>query len=680
MPSGVTMQAGANFASTSKTTFRADIQGLRAIAVLLVVAYHSGLSWLGGGYVGVDVFFVISGFLITGHLVGALEREGSIRFGAFYAKRARRILPAALSVAVLTTLASWFWMPPLLMKEVWQGAVATALYVPNIFFAIQGTNYLGESTPSVFQHYWSLGVEEQFYVFWPLILGFAFLVLKGNRRALFCLIIALTLVSFALCLFGMEFSQSWTFFSLPTRAWELGVGGLAAFLVRSDASWLKRPTTGVLTWLGLISLLIISLTFDSSTPFPGPYAIFPVLATGLLIIGGGAASKFSSDRLLALKPFQFLGKISYSLYLVHWPLQVIPQTVTGGNDPLPLELRLTLGLVSIPLAWLLYRWIEIPAMKIGILSDCRNRRTLFCSILASVLVIAIAYGAVSNSNRLQLSVDQSAIETQVGAFPKGTPFVPSNLEPSLRFASEDNPEVYGDGCHRGFDSTDASGCQMGPNKSAPLVFLFGDSHAASWYPALERLAGEGVIRLDSNTKSSCPSVDIPILRDGSMYRECQEWRDSVVQRIVSQHPDLVVLANYGAATLVGGNTNFAQRWQDGLESIVATMSGIDVAILSDVPTQPGSPSICLSANLNSTESCDGERSAVVSENIIFAEQAAAQSTGAYYANLLPYLCNKKTCPVIIGNNLVYRDAHHLTASFSRKLAPQIWKELEKATR
>ena len=190
-----------------RSGFRPDIQGLRAIAVMLVLLYHSGVSALSGGYVGVDVFFVISGFLITTHLLEALERGGRIRFGTFYAKRARRILPAALLVALLTLLAAWIWMSPLLMPEVLRGAAATALYVPNYFFAQQGTNYLAESTPSVFQHYWSLGIEEQFYLFWPLILAAGFWLCRRSEQRLMLGAAALSAASFLACVLLMDISQ-----------------------------------------------------------------------------------------------------------------------------------------------------------------------------------------------------------------------------------------------------------------------------------------------------------------------------------------------------------------------------------------------------------------------------------------------------------------------------------------
>src|SRR5690625_3280952 len=223
-----------------KSSFRPDVQGLRAIAVRLVVLYHAGLQTLSGGFVGVDVFFVISGFLITTHLLESLQTHGRIPFASFYAKRARRILPASLLVAGLTVVAAWLWMPPLLMTQVFEGAVATALYVPNILFAVEGTEYLAETSPSVFQHYWSLGIEEQFYLFWPAILAAGFWLARRSERRLLYGVAALTLVSFIACVVWMDISQSWTFFSLPTRAWELGVGGLLAFLMRMGGQWLLR--------------------------------------------------------------------------------------------------------------------------------------------------------------------------------------------------------------------------------------------------------------------------------------------------------------------------------------------------------------------------------------------------------------------------------------------------------
>lgn len=628
---------------------------------------------MSGGYVGVDVFFVISGFLITTHLLQSLEREGVIGFGSFYAKRMRRILPAALFVAATTVIAAWVWMPPLLMEQVMLDAVAVALYAPNILFAFQGTDYLGETAPSVFQHYWSLGIEEQFYLFWPALLVLGFWLFKRNERALFRLVMVLAVASLVLCLVAMGISQPWAFFSPMTRGWELGVGGLVAFLLRSGAGWLARPQTGLLSWVGLAALVLISVGYDSSTPYPSFYALGPVLATAFIIIGGGSSRGTSTDKILSLRFLQFVGKISYSLYLVHWPLQVIPQAFVGLNSPLPLWTRLLLGLVAFPLAWLLFTYIEEPAMRYRPLSEGRPRRTLWVAAAASALVIVTAGGAGFASSRVDLYTKQLVQPVTIAVQPAGTDFVPQNLSPSLRDSSDDNPDVYASGCHLDVDSTDASGCQIGGNIEAPLVFLFGDSHAASWFPALAELAKQGTIRLDSNTKSSCPSADVPSTLDGTIYGECLDWRADVIARINTENPDLVVLANYSA--LAGEDTASIEIWAEGLRSTITSMPERDVSVIADVPDHGSTPAICLSSNLEDAASCDVPKSTALRSDVAAAERNAVISAGATYTDLTEYLCAEGVCPAIIGHQLAYRDAHHLTATFSRQLSRPLWDAL-----
>ena len=661
-----------------KSSFRPDVQGLRAIAVLLVVLYHAGVGTLSGGFAGVDVFFVISGFLITTHLLESLEAEGRISFGRFYAKRARRILPASLLVAALTVVAAWLWMPPLLMSEVAEGAVATALYLPNILFAIDGTNYLAETSPSVFQHYWSLGIEEQFYLFWPALLALGFWLCRRSERRLLWVAAALTLASFLLCVVGMGISQPWTFFSLPTRAWELGAGALTAFLLRTGAAWLRRPATGLLSWIGVAALAVTALLYDAATPFPGYTAALPVLATVLLIVGGAAPGSLHANRVLSLRPFQFFGAISYSLYLVHWPLQVIPQVAVGEDDPLPLWASLLLAAVAVPLAWLLFRFVERPVIGWHVLRARTPLLTGMAAAAASLSLIATAGAVHVGATQQDTATDRTA--EKVGDLtqdPTGTDFVPANLQPSLDEADSDNPSIYDDGCHRSQGSTDASGCQVGDDPDAPLVFLFGDSHAASWYPALAELAEQGRIRLDTNTKSSCPSADLPLLLEGVEYTECAQWRAGVLERIGQEQPDLVLLANYGASEpeLEGETDDFAARWQTGMESTIEAIDGPEVAVLADVPHDPETPAVCLSDELENAGECATPISSAFDPRIVRAERAAAEATGADYLDLTPYLCNDETCPVIIGDLLVYRDGHHLTATFSTKLAPPLWEEL-----
>ena len=663
----------------SKPGFRPDIQGLRAIAVMLVLLYHSGVSALSGGFVGVDVFFVISGFLITTHLLESLARDGRIRFGAFYAKRARRILPAALLVALLTTLAAWIWMSPLLMQDVLRGAAATALYVPNYLFAQEGTNYLAESTPSVFQHYWSLGIEEQFYLFWPLLLAAGFWLLRGSERRLMLGAAALTAGSFLACVLLMGISQPWTFFSLPTRAWELGAGALVAFGLRSGARWLRAERTGLLAWAGLAGLALVVVTFDEGTAFPGWAAALPVLATAALLIGGAAPGRFHATGVLGLAPMQFLGAISYSLYLVHWPLQVIPQAASLSQEPLPLWIRLLLGAAAVPLAWLLHRAVEQPVLRWPSLRRGPSWLTGALAAAASLALIATSAG-ISQVLPQHTSSERTAAQEQPSLAPVGTDFVPANLSPTLETVSGDNPSIYAAGCHQEGNAADASGCQVGEEEDAPLVFLVGDSHAANWYPALERLAEEGRIRLDSSTKSSCLPLETPQQFEDRPFDSCDQWRDGVLERIAEGEPDLVVLASFNdpERLLPGEEENTESRWHDGLAGTLARIDGPPVAVMRDVPTQAQAPTHCLAQNPESAGRCATPRADAFEEPLVQAEADAIAESGteARHVDLTGYFCNDDTCPVLLGNTVMYRDQHHLTQTFSREMAEPLWQEIE----
>ncbi|MFT4135451.1 acyltransferase family protein [Microbacterium sp.] len=649
--------------TTEPSRFRGDIQGLRAVAVSAVVLYHAGVPFVAGGYVGVDVFFVISGFLITSHLISGLRRDGRISFADFYARRARRILPASFVVLTVSVIAAVVWYPPLLMREVWAGAVSTAFYVPNIVFAVQGTDYLAETTPSLFQHYWSLGIEEQFYLLWPLVLviGYRF---ARRTRWLFAVVLVLVVLSLSACLLLTLRSQPWAFFSLPTRAWELGVGGLVAFLLSYRPGIVADPARSVVGWAGLGGILASVLFFSESTPFPGPWAILPVLSTAAVIVAGGG--HWGPTRMLSTRPMLFVGLISYSLYLVHWPLLMIPQAAVGFEHPLPLWATIALGLASVPVAWLLYRFVEEPGRRGSWLSRARARRTLVAAGAASVLAAAVATGSFAYSNSLPLHSDRSATPPDLSLLPQGTDFVPQNLKPALRDASGDQPVIYRDGCHLDFAADTPAECVFGDGNARRIV-LFGDSHAAQWFPALLRVANEHGYALETHTKSSCPSISAEIERDGSRYEQCQRWRDAVIDRINSQHPALVVLANYGVAKFHTPEADYGDQWAAALAK---TMTEIDApkVVLADSPDLRTTPSVCLSANLESANRCAVDRALALSRPARAAEKRAAATADVLYVDLTDRLCGREVCAPILGDALVYRDAHHITATFSALLA------------
>ncbi|GIG38790.1 acyltransferase family protein [Cellulomonas phragmiteti] len=645
--------------------YRTDIQGLRAIAVSAVLLYHGGVPLITGGYVGVDIFFVISGFLITSHLVSRLERDGNVGLADFYAKRARRILPASLLVLALSVLAALLWFPPLLMRQVWQGAVATALYVPNVLFAVQGTDYLAETAPSLFQHYWSLGIEEQFYLIWPLALALAWRYSR-SRRALLSVVIVAVVMSFAAGAILTYKNQPWAFFSLPTRAWELGVGAAVAIALHHKREVLRPAQAASLGWAGLALLTTSVFALKKDMAFPGFYAAIPVAGTALVILAGATATPHGPSRVLSMRVMLLLGTLSYSLYLVHWPALLIPQAAVGFENPLPLRVTLPIIAACVPLAWLLYRYVEDPIRSANRLVQARPRRTLWWSAAASVAAIAIATTASVVSDSRPLATGVEVRQANIGPSPTGTAFVPANIRPALRDASADQPAIYAAGCHVPFEAIDIEGCRFGP-ATAPRIVLFGDSHAAQWFPALAAYADASGYAIESHTKSACPSLMSPVLLNGSDYAECRTWRDGVIRRLNDDPPELVVLSNYARIDLTLNGRDRADAWERSLGETLDRIAALTV-VVQDTPSLRATPSNCLSAHLTDALACASTRSEAVDEEVAQAVRRASELRGVHVVDMNDYICGSATCPAVIGDILVYRDEHHLTATFSNALS------------
>ncbi|WP_155766298.1 acyltransferase family protein, partial [Mycobacterium colombiense] len=322
---------------TSRNGFRPDIEGLRAVAVIAVVLYHAGIPGVTGGYIGVDVFFVISGFLITGLLFREASTTNTVALGRFYGARARRLLPAAAIVGTITAIGAAAALPPLQARSVFLDGIASALYVGNYRFALRGTDYLASDAPSPFQHYWSLGVEEQFYLVWPvLIIAVAWSVrrirlLRGaeTRATPYAVVLAvLAAASLTAGALWTRTSPSWAFFSLPTRAWELAAGGLVALSLQQ---WrrLSLRTASIAGGGGLALILLTCTQLNSHTPYPGTEALLPVLGTALIIGGGAVTGGLGVGRLLCRPAMRAIGRISYSWYLWHWPVLLLMPALLG---------------------------------------------------------------------------------------------------------------------------------------------------------------------------------------------------------------------------------------------------------------------------------------------------------------------------------------------------------------
>ncbi|MEL4317609.1 acyltransferase family protein [Leifsonia sp. YIM 134122] len=666
----------------SSRPFRADIQGLRAVAVVLVLLEHAGLPFTPGGFVGVDVFFVISGFLISGHLVESLRHTGRIDFVGFYAARARRILPAALVTIVATAAAAFVLVSPLRIVEILQDAVASALSVPNLLFAVRETDYLAGTAPSPFQHFWSLGVEEQFYIVWPVLLLAVFLIARRSRRVLMAVIGAVTVASFIACVMTTSDAQSLAFFSPHTRAWEFGVGALiaggGALLTRVPAA-----VAGALTWAGLAAILLAVLTYSAELAYPGVAVLLPVLGAALVIgfggnrgthgagaTGGGGAGGAAS--LLARRPVQFVGAISYSLYLVHWPILVLTHEHLGLGEPLPLPVGLALVVASVPVAWLLFRFVESP-FRTGRSSP---RAVLVLALTVTVVMVTCLSVGGAAAIRLPLSSDRVEQQSPASELPTGTAFVPANVVPTLAAAVEDTGVIYTDGCQQNKSRSAVVTCSFGAVDSPRTIALFGDSHAGRWFPALDRAAASLDYRLDTYTKSGCRSEETVAAWNSTDNPSCSLWRDDTVARLMADPPDVIVLANHLGPQPGRNAAVMEDHWTTGLSAVLDRLPTSSlVVILADSPEFTSSPVLCLSSHLDDADGCSTPRSTALNPAIRDAQRTAAAQHGAVVIDLTDFLCNESTCPAVIGRTLVYSDEHHLTATFSQTLAPAITQRL-----
>ena len=712
--------------------FRPELEGLRAVAVGLVVLYHADLPGIHGGYVGVDVFFVLSGFLITGLIVRELRATGRLDLPAFYARRARRLLPAAAMAIAGTVLLSAVLLPALRLPDVTGDAAAASLYVSNLRFAAQATDYLASDlAPSPLLHFWSLGVEEQFYLFWPaLLLGVATVGRWGRgwgrrqatwnddeatSRRLVQAIAAVAVLSFVASLILTNAAQPWAFFSLPTRAWELAIGALLA-LGAERLGRLPPLVGGGLVAAGLGMVTLAGVVLQQATPFPGTAALLPTIGAGLVIAGGAAGALTLPARLLALAPLRFLGRISYSLYLWHWPILVLPAAAIDGS--LPFLARLFLVGVAVLVATASQRWIEDP-IRHGRFVGRRVGRTLALAGATSALVALLAVGVGTAANATlpqgigQASDDPNALPqdplgaaasptTSLGSSPAiaGSPSptfvspapdssgrpptaagpVPANLTPSLAAVLTDAPTIYSDGCHLDQISTEPKACVFGDPSSSTSVVLFGDSHAAQWFPALERLARVDHWKLINLTKSACTPADVTVWNTTfeRAYTECDAWRGRVFDRLATLRPTLVIMAMSRTYNLVDGSTtpSVADRpdlWDAGIAASLARLSTLadHVALIGDTPRSSVDPPVCLSKHLTDALACATSFVSAVDPRRTADDARLAASAGAAFVDPTPWVCPSEPCPVVIGPYLVFRDSHHLTTRFSTALAHRL---------
>jgi peptidoglycan/LPS O-acetylase OafA/YrhL len=641
-----------NVVKETVKNYRRDIDGLRALAILLVVFYHSGVTFLSGGFIGVDVFFVISGFLIGGIIYTDLKNK-SFSYSQFYTRRIKRIAPALLAMLFFCSAFAFFYLSPLELKDFSLFSGSTILSVPNIILWHK-TNYFSpnaELNPLLMT--WSLGVEEQFYIFLPIILSIA---IKFNKKVVISVAV-ISIISFVMCVILTRTSPLFSFFMLPTRAWELGLGVMLSIMYREGRlNSLSLRAKELSFTLGLTFILFSAITFDKYTSFPGFAAILPVLGSLMIILGNGRISSI----LLGNRIMVFIGLVSYSWYLWHWPLLSFARI--GIDGKLSVYSGLLISACALLIAYLSYLFIEIPFRK-GF--KLENKNIILGYITISILLF---------------------LPTSIGYLLKG---IPQRVNPVVVQAENDKLDRIADRCLVGYGSTSYSkdnSCFANGQQDA--VALVGDSHAAALRGGVEQYAKKSNVGVYQLTKASCPML-LGVTRMMSSYpshgTECETYNKKVLELIINNEKiKTVIISAFWDSGIddIGGGYTVINTGQNGLNALASGLNNVikkltesnkKVILVKDIPF----------LNFNVVRAIDNQQIPLrrFVNQIIQPSPLESESTNDYHLpkekvnalltsvakdhhievfNPTKNLCNVLGCKFKSNNRPLYYDDQHLT--------------------
>lgn len=635
--------------SSYNLNFRPDIQGLRALAIFLVVFCHAGLPGFAGGFVGVDIFFVLSGYLISGLLIKEVHLSDKVNFLRFYSRRLKRLLPALLTVVFTTSLTAYFILAPFEQIEQAQTAFSVSIWLSNFYFSFADLNYFAPVADSnLFLHTWSLAVEEQFYLVWPLLLFILLLKVQhassqDQSRNLLHGLIGIFLLSFALSIYWLDKAPVLAFYLMPSRAWQFALGGITFVISSGKKSYLSD--TRLLNLASLIGIgLVVATLFviDDASPYPGIKALLPSLATALILISGLSNKPAIYTKLFSWRWMQKIGDLSYSWYLWHWPVLVL------GNIVFPqttFVLQFSLLLLSLVLAQLSYVFIETPLRNLE-LFILKPVITLSASITAMLIALLMGNTWGDTAEKNLITPDQLDY---------------TGVRNSL-------PVIYRNGCDDWYSNSRIIPCNFGDAEADKTAILIGDSVGAQWFTALADSFTESGWRFIIFTKSSCPIVDEPIFYDriGMVYEVCEEWRDNVLAGINQFNPDLIFIGN-------SAEYDYTQtQWNEGTQRVLSRLApGLDhLFIIPGTHNLPFDGPGCLARQnwqpefLEEFTNCTYQPETYASSDMLAGISIAASSfENVSLLDLNPIVCPNGICSAKVNDEIVYRDSQHLTDQF-----------------
>ncbi|QTX05277.1 acyltransferase family protein [Agromyces archimandritae] len=688
---------------TPARSFRPEIQALRAVAVLLVLVYHLWPNRLTGGFIGVDVFFVISGYLITGHLWSSAS-HGRLGLVGFYARRIRRLAPASLLVLLVSLLAMLALVPASRWPQFGSEIAASSLLVENWLLASSSVDYLAaEQSASAVQHYWTLSVEEQFYLVWPLlilIIG-AVLARRARRRGepdpvpyasprsrtvLLTVLGVIGLASFAYSLVITAAEPAQAYFVTPARIWQFAAGGMLA-LVHAAPGGGRLPSriAPAASWLGFAVIAATGLLLSGAVPYPGIAAALPVIGTILVMAAGTDASRWSTGRLSSLRPVQEIGRISFGVYLWHWPLIVFVPFWTGHALTLPEKLAIFAA--SLLLASLSTRYVEDP-IRFDRRIAAHRVLTVIAGTVAAALIAVGAVGAVRYADQQADDARAELVSRITGGDPcigalsvlnrdRCDPVSPP-LDPEVvAQAASDRAMPFTEGCIEPLDANTGAVCTSGATNAARTVMLWGDSHAAAWEPAFDVAGDLDGFAVRSVVRQGCPPViGSP---EATVYREIDQTEREQCAHRNEQALDMALQDD--AVTdivLASFSRNYRFTSDEASDALVERLldSGKRVYLMNDVPLTGDDASVrvdipeCLAAHSADPETCDRPRSIADPEGTVTDRlEAEARFSAVPVIDPADAICDGESCYMAPGGVPAYFDASHLSASFARTLGP-----------
>ncbi len=698
--------------------YRADIQGLRAVAVLAVVAGHYGLPGMQGGYLGVDVFLVVSGFLITQLLIGEVRRTGTVSVGGFYARRARRILPAATVVVVVTVALSSLLLGSSDSLETVEDAGWAAVFAANVRFAAVGTDYFArDQLTSPLQHYWSLAVEEQFYVAWPLLVLLCVAVLGrrvGRRRGgptslvpLLAVLVVLVAASFAYAVHLSHVDPVAAYFSTAARVWELAAGAVVALVGTRLTRSLTLRARALLAVVGLGGMAWAFTTFDQSAHARGELMLVPVGATALVLLAGtrrpdGAPVDAWPQRLLGVRPMRAIGDWSYSLYLWHWPLLVVLETRAGEISTLA---RVDLVLLTLGLAALTYRFVESPfrdPVKVP-----RLRALALYPASVSVLAITCALGwswahhqaatygegpavtlqssGVTDDPEVEVSPDPvvALVQASVYAGERGRP-VPERLRPG-RLELADSIAAVGECDYSPADERDL--CPRGDTDADRSIVVIGDSHARMWISAFEKIAQRSGYTAYYLVKPECTAASLTVSgpTTGEPWDDCTAFRDWAIEQVEELRPELTVVSSKAPDGDVWSESGrrvavddpartdlFEKAWGTTFGRLAPWTDSVQ--LIRDVPLADVAPGACLTRGDPDLGDCLYSPEET-NEADVDASVRAARAYGVGVVDTRPWFCWGDRCAAVVGDVIPYTDRSHVTSVYAELLGESLGRRL-----